>query len=224
MGCFYLLYGRLSAMWSAVRVCRHGWFDSKGGFLYSRSSIGRALVSKTKGCRLGPCRECQTLHEFREVVAVSAKRLTDRQKKKIIADYVQLQSYARTAKLNDVAESTVRKIVKDNPKCADLCALKKEQNTQDMLSYLGSKRGEAQDLLGMYLQAMADPDKIAEATLPQLSTAFGTIVDKFAMLGDQNSIEIPDDGLVEALNAAADLSPPDDVEMLPEEEDDDAEK
>lgn len=162
--------------------------------------------------------------EFREVVAVSAKRLTDKQKKKIVADYVQLQSYARAAKLNDVAESTVRKIVKDNPKCADLCALKKEQNTQDMLSYLGSKSVEAQDLLGLYLKAMADPDKIAEATLPQLSTAFGTIVDKFAMLGDQNSIEVPDDGLVEALSAAADLSPPDDVEMLPKEEDDHAEK
>ena len=116
------------------------------------------------------------MHKFREVVAVSAKRMTDRQKKKIVADYVQLQNYARAAKLNDVAESTVRKIVKDNPKCADLCALKKEQNTQDMLSYLGSKRGEAQDLLGLYLQAMADHDKIAEATLPQLSTAFGTIV------------------------------------------------
>lgn len=155
---------------------------------------------------------------------MSAKRLTDKQKKKIVADYVQLQSYARAAKLNDVAESTVRKIVKDNPKCADLCALKKEQNTQDMLFYLGSKQGEAQDLLGLYLKAMADPDKIAEATLPQLSTAFGTIVDKFAMLGDQNSIEVPDDGLVEALSAAADLSPPDDVEMLPEEEDDHAEK
>ena len=98
------------------------------------------------------------MHKFREVVAVSAKRLTDRQKKKIVADYVQLQSYARAAKLNDVAESTVRKIVKDNPKCADLCALKKEQNTQDMLSYLGSKRGEAQDLLGLYLQAMADKE------------------------------------------------------------------
>ena len=33
-----------------------------------------------------------------------------------------------------------------------------------------------------------------------------------------------DDGLIKALNAAADLSPPDDVEMLPEEEDDHAEK
>lgn len=33
-----------------------------------------------------------------------------------------------------------------------------------------------------------------------------------------------DDGLLEALSAAADISPPDDVEMLPEEEDDNAEK
>ena len=155
---------------------------------------------------------------------MGAKRLTDKQKKKIVADYVQLQSYTKTAKLNDVAESTVRKVVKDNPKCADLCALKKEQNTQDMLSYLDSKKEEAQNLLGLYLQAMADPDKIAEATLPQLSTAFGTIVDKFAMLGDQSDTDMPDDGLLDALNAAADLSPPDDVEMLPEKESDDAEK
>ena len=33
-----------------------------------------------------------------------------------------------------------------------------------------------------------------------------------------------DDGLIKALNAAADASPPDDVEILPEEEDDNAEK
>ncbi len=164
------------------------------------------------------------MHEFREVVAVSAKRLTDRQKKKIIADYIQLQNYTRTAKLNDVAESTVRKIVKENPECADLCDRKKEQNAQDMLAYMESKQGEAQELLGLYLKAMADPDKIAEATLPQLSTAFGTIVDKFAMLGGQSGVEVPDDGLAEALNAAADLSPPDDVDLLPKEEDDNAEK
>lgn len=29
------------------------------GMIYSRSSIGRALVSKTRGCRFKPCRECQ---------------------------------------------------------------------------------------------------------------------------------------------------------------------
>ncbi len=164
------------------------------------------------------------MYEFREVVAVGARRLTDKQKKKIVADYVQLQSYRAAAKLNDVSDATVKKVVKEDPESARLCAQKKRENSKDMLSYMESKQGEAQELLGLYLKAMADPDKIAEATLPQLSTAFGTIVDKFAMLGDQNSIEVPDDGLVEALNAAADLSPPDDVDLLPKEEDDNAEK
>lgn len=164
------------------------------------------------------------LHEFREVVAVGARRLTDKQKKKIVADYVQLQSYRATAKLNDVSDATVKKVVKEDPESARLCAQKKRENSQDMLSYLESKRVEAQNLLGLYLQAMADPDKIAEATLPQLSTAFGTIVDKFAVLDGQSDIEAPDDGLLEALSAAADISPPDDVEMLPKEEDDHAEK
>lgn len=163
------------------------------------------------------------MHEFREVVAVSA-RLTDKQKKKIVADYVQLQNYRAVAKLNDVSANTVRRIIAENPDVEQKCTQKKEQNTQDMLSYLDSKREEAQNLLGLYLQAMADPDKIAEATLPQLSTAFGTIVDKFAMLGDQSGTDVPDDGLLEALSTAADLSPPDDVDMLPEEEDDHAEK
>lgn len=164
------------------------------------------------------------LHEFREVVAVGARRLTDKQKKKIVADYVQLQSYRATAKLNDVSDATVKKVVKEDPESARLCAQKKRENSQDMLSYLESKRVEAQNLLSLYLQAMADPDKIAEATLPQLSTAFGTIVDKFAVLDGQSDIEAPDDGLLEALSAAADISPPDDVEMLPKEEDDHAEK
>jgi len=44
------------------------------------------------------------------------------------------------------------------------------------------------------------------------------------MLGDQSDTDMPDDGLLDALNAAADLSPPDDADMLPEEESDNAEK
>lgn len=43
-------------------MCRHGWFDSKGGFLYSGSSSGRAAVSKTACCRFESCREC--LHDL----------------------------------------------------------------------------------------------------------------------------------------------------------------
>lgn len=125
------------------------------------------------------------MYEFRKVVAVGAQRLTDKQKKKIIADYVQLQNYTKTAKLNDVAESTVRKIVKNNPDCANQCDIKKEQNTQDMLSYMDSKKERVQEIIDVYLGVLTDPEKMEGATLQQITTALGTLIDKWTVIDDR---------------------------------------
>ena len=116
---------------------------------------------------------------------MGAQRLTDKQKKKIIADYVQLQNYTRTAKLNDVAESTVRKIVKNNPDCANQCDIKKEQNTQDMLSYMDSKKERVQEIIDVYLGVLTDPEKLEGATLQQITTALGTLIDKWTVIDDR---------------------------------------
>nr|DAO99580.1 MAG TPA: helix-turn-helix domain protein [Caudoviricetes sp.] len=116
---------------------------------------------------------------------MGAQRLTDKQKKKIIADYVQLQNYTKTAKLNDVAESTVRKIVKNNPDCANRCDIKKEQNTQDMLSYMESKKERVQDIIDVYLGVLTDPEKLEGATLQQITTALGTLIDKWTVIDDR---------------------------------------
>lgn len=118
-------------------------------------------------------------------MAVGAQRLTDKQKKKIIADYVQLQNYTKTAKLNDVAESTVRKIVKNNPDCANQCDIKKEQNTQDMLSYMESKKERVQEIIDVYLGVLTDPEKLEGATLQQITTALGTLIDKWTVIDDR---------------------------------------
>ena len=118
-------------------------------------------------------------------MAVGAQRLTDKQKKKIIADYVQLQNYTKTAKLNDVAESTVRKIVKNNPDCANQCDIKKEQNTQDMLSYMDSKKERVQEIIDVYLGVLTDPEKLEGATLQQITTALGTLIDKWTVIDDR---------------------------------------
>lgn len=118
-------------------------------------------------------------------MAVGAQRLTDKQKKKIIADYVQLQNYTKTAKLNDVAESTVRKIVKNNPDCANQCDIKKEQNTQDMLSYMDSKKVRVQEIIDVYLGVLTDPEKLEGATLQQITTALGTLIDKWTVIDDR---------------------------------------
>jgi hypothetical protein len=119
------------------------------------------------------------------VVAVGAQRLTDKQKKKIIADYVQLQNYTKTAKLNDVAESTVRKIVKNNPDCANQCDIKKEQNTQDMLSYMDSRKERVQEIIDVYLGVLTDKEKLKGATLQQITTALGTLIDKWTVIDDR---------------------------------------
>lgn len=108
-----------------------------------------------------------------------ASRLTDKQKKKIIADYVECGSYRATAKQNGVSDYAVKKIVLGNSETSQKIAQKKEQNTLDMLAYMESRKEQAQGVIDDYLKALADPEKIEEATLSQIATALGIVVDKF---------------------------------------------
>jgi hypothetical protein len=125
------------------------------------------------------------MSRFRKVVAVGAQRLTDKQKKKIIADYVQLQSYRAAARQNGVSDATVRKIVKGDPESSQKCALKKEENAQDMLSYMDSKKERVQEIIDVYLGVLTDPEKLEGATLQQITTALGTLIDKWTVIDDR---------------------------------------
>ena len=116
---------------------------------------------------------------------MGAQRLTDKQKKKIIADYVQLQSYRAAARQNGVSDATVRKIVKGDPESSQKCALKKEENAQDMLSYMDSKKERVQEIIDVYLGTLTDPEKLEGATLQQITTALGTLIDKWTVIDDR---------------------------------------
>ena len=118
-------------------------------------------------------------------MAVGAQRLTDKQKKKIIADYVQLQSYRVAARQNGVSDATVRKIVKGDPESSQKCALKKEENAKDMLSYMDSKKERVQEIIDVYLGVLTDPEKLEGATLQQITTALGTLIDKWTVIDDR---------------------------------------
>ena len=64
-------------------------------------------------------------------------KLTDRQKKKIIADYVDNGNYSETARLNNTTDTTVRTIIKDNKDMAlEKMEQKKQQNTKDILEHM----------------------------------------------------------------------------------------
>lgn len=108
-----------------------------------------------------------------------AARLTDRQKQKIIADYLELGSYNATAKINGVSDSTVKRAVRSCGDFTKKAEQKKNENIADMLSYMDARKAEAQGIIDKYLEALADPDKIEGATLSQIATAMGIVIDKF---------------------------------------------
>lgn len=111
-----------------------------------------------------------------------AARLTDRQKKKILADYVQNSNYCATAKLNGVSANTVKKIVQTNADIAEKLIRKKEENTADVLTYMESQRDVVCQIIGNGLAVLNDPAKLAEATPSQITTAIGTLIDKWTMM------------------------------------------
>nr|DAE22216.1 MAG TPA: InsA C-terminal domain [Siphoviridae sp. ctLsx2]DAS33459.1 MAG TPA: InsA C-terminal domain [Caudoviricetes sp.] len=121
-----------------------------------------------------------------EVVTVAA-RLTDRQKKKILADYVQTNNYCATAKLNGVSANTVKKIVQTNADIAEKLIRKKEENTADVLTYMESQRDMVCQIIGKGLAVLNDPAKLAEATPSQITTAIGTLIDKWTLLQEKTA-------------------------------------
>lgn len=132
-----------------------------------------------------------------------AARLTDKQKKKIIADYVQLESYNAVAKKNGVSKDTVKRIVQSCEDIAQKTQQKKEENTADILAYMESQKQIVCEIIGKGLMALNDPQKLATANPSQITTALGTLIDKWVMVNGASGTEAKEDGLSASLRELA---------------------
>lgn len=111
-----------------------------------------------------------------------APRLTDGQIQQLVADYIEFKNYRAVARKHHVAAGTVKKYVSEQKDIAQKCAQKKEENTAKVLSYMESKTDLVCEIIGLSLSVLADPAKMAEATPAQITTALGTLIDKWAAL------------------------------------------
>ena len=116
-----------------------------------------------------------------------AARLTDKQKKQIIADYAVNQSYNATAKLHGVSHQTVKRVVQRDPETAQKVQQKKEQNTADILDYMDSQRKDVCKVLGICLGELKKPERYAKTPPPQIATTMAILIDKYTAL-DGNGI------------------------------------
>lgn len=111
-----------------------------------------------------------------------AARLTDKKKKLIVADYVEIGSYNAVAKKHGVSVTTVIRVC-ENEETKQKVIEKKEENSADILAYMETKRDKVAEIIGLYLDRLSDPELINKSNASQLTTALGTLIDKFTMQG-----------------------------------------
>ena len=151
-------------------------------------------------CRFSPHEAGGGTRYDNEVVSMAA-RLTDKQKKKIVADYLETQSVNSAAKRNGVSWDSAKKALEEAGEIEKKLEQKKEENTADILAYMESQKGLVCEIIGKGLNALNDPDKLKEATPAQITTALGTLIDKWAPkgqpVGEKDQME--DDPITKAL-------------------------
>lgn len=126
-----------------------------------------------------------------------AKKISSHKKKQVIADYAECESMNAVARKHKISPTTVRKILNENVDgFGEKCAAKKMQTEVDILAHMDTQREKVCLIIDKYLEALLDDDKIKGASPNQLTTALGTVIDKFLLTesgkgGEGGRVEIP---------------------------------
>ncbi len=132
-----------------------------------------------------------------------AARLTDKQRKKIVADYLETESVNAAAKRNGVSWDAAKKTIDAAGDIEKKLDRKKAENTADVLAYMESQRGIVCEIIGKGLTVLNSEEKLAEATPAQITTAIGTLIDKWTAISTGPADEIREDGLSQSLRELA---------------------
>lgn len=110
-------------------------------------------------------------------------RLTDRLKKQIVADYLECQSINLAAKRNGVGWGTAKKAIDSDPDLAKKFIAKQDQNTADILEHMEGQKEKVCQIIDLYLDELLNVEQFKNLSPSQLTTALGTLIDKWAPKG-----------------------------------------
>lgn len=130
--------------------------------------------------------------------------MDDKTKKLIIADHANGMSERQLARKYNTSATSVHRVLKADPETEQLVAQKKAENTADVLAYMDSHKDKVCLFLGAGLEALNDPEKMQGASLTQIATTMGIIIDKWAMISGAPADAVKDDALSESLRSMAD--------------------
>jgi hypothetical protein len=144
-------------------------------------------------------------------------KLTDHQRKNIIAAVANGESKRSIGRRYGVSDMTVRRICLDDPEMSHKVAQKKAENIASVLAHMESQKTAVCEVIDSLLAHIADSRNLDAATLPQLATTLGILIDKYTA----NEVKTPhgvDNNLFDAIvgNAGEDMET-DDIPELEQE-------
>ena len=92
-----------------------------------------------------------------------------------------------------------KNLVRANADIVEKCEQKKEENTADVMEYMNDHKDLVCSFIGKGLEMLNDPEKLAAANLSQITTAMGTLIDKWAMIGGSPADTVREDALSQSL-------------------------
>lgn len=132
-----------------------------------------------------------------------AARIGDYKEKKILADYAQTQNLRETARRNGVNDKTVKRVVNDNPDIMAEIEQQEAKNTADIFAYMEQKKAIVCEIIGKGLDVLNDEEKLKMASPVQITTALGTLIDKFTAFESAPADEEHEDELSRSLKEIA---------------------
>lgn len=107
-------------------------------------------------------------------------KLTDLEKKQIIASYIECENYSEVARRFNVSDVAVRNIVMANEETSEKLEQKREENTQEVLEAMTKRNKKKIELIDKIFEAMDGKlDNVDMFTnIKDLATAYGIIMDK----------------------------------------------
>ncbi len=107
-------------------------------------------------------------------------KLTDKQKKEIIADYVECHNYSETARKFNISDEYVRKLVNKDKDSWKLLEQKSKENTSEVLEEMKKRNKRKIELLDKIFDAMDGKLENIDVftNIKDLATAYGIIMDK----------------------------------------------
>ena len=114
--------------------------------------------------------------------------LTDKQKKEIIASYVECENYSEVGRRFNLDEKTIRNIVKNDKEFPKIAEQKREENTKEVLDAMKERNGKKIAIIDKIFEAMEGKlEKIDMFTnIKDLATAYGIIMDKELKIRELN--------------------------------------